>query len=231
MGPPSLKKPSATDYEFTPLVQAVEHVHDVLPSNPSSDPSHHDHVTDATVVMIDQPRSNNAEHDEYEEEEEQHRRKVIMGAGIASGIMVMGCLVGGPILAVLLFAGATHAVQQPQGSSCWVDTAQAVGELAVATADRARHINERHDLVEKSKKAAQQALQQAKHLNEKHRILEQTKQCVASSIYTTADYVKKNHLIEKCMDGMVRVVSWSGEQIAGHLQSNTTNKPGKVQPP
>ena len=92
--------------------------------------------------------------------------KVIGAAAIAGG--VAGLAVCGPLVAVAgaIGAGALAATQ----SNTAGDVARASGDVVIATGERAKKLDKKHHIVEKTKKAAGTIAKNAKEFEEKHHL-------------------------------------------------------------
>ena len=105
----------------------------------------------------------------------EHDRMV--GAGVASG--VIGMLVGGPFLGMLLGFGAAYASTNTDGAVG--DAARAVGDVALVAKEKAKQVDAKHNLVTKSKIAANEAWERAKQVDRKHNVLAKSKDFVVFS--------------------------------------------------
>jgi hypothetical protein len=72
-----------------------------------------------------------------EDEDKQRQRRV--GAGVASG--VFGCLIGGPIVALIFGFGAAYATK---GKGALGDSARAIGDGALSAKAKAVEIRNKH---------------------------------------------------------------------------------------
>jgi len=143
-------------------------------------------------------------------EQEQERSRVV-GAGVASGLF--GLLVGGPVVAVLLGFGASYAAEKKEGAVG--DTARAIGDLALISKAKAKEIDEKHHVVDKSKKVAGDLWEKAKEADQKHKILDKAKAFLVYSWTATVDFIRRHNLIERGVNGVGKGVCWAMEKIAG----------------
>ena len=91
--------------------------------------------------------------------------KVIGAAAIAGG--VAGLAVCGPLAAV---AGAIGAGALATQSNTAGNVARASGNVVIATGERAKKLDKKHHIVEKTKKAAGTIAKNAKEFEEKHHL-------------------------------------------------------------
>eukprot|EP00978_Attheya_sp_CCMP212_P007536 scaffold17457_cov76-Attheya_sp.AAC.1 len=92
-----------------------------VPSNETSD-VHFDGV----LVQEVTPQTNTMNRDGNDCSEEESVRSQKRGAGVLCG--VLGCLIGGPILAAVAAVGGAHATQK---DGCIGDSARAFGDVAL----------------------------------------------------------------------------------------------------
>mmetsp|Transcript_6815 Transcript_6815/g.6493 ORF Transcript_6815/g.6493 Transcript_6815/m.6493 type:complete len:156 (-) Transcript_6815:255-722(-) len=97
--------------------------------------------------------------------DDEMRDSVIGGAAIAGG--VAGLAVCGPALGLVGAVGAGALATQSNKAG---DVARASGDVVVAAGDRAKKIDKKHHVVDKTKSATKNALQSAKKFDEKHQV-------------------------------------------------------------
>lgn len=93
---------------------------------------------------------------------------------VAGGIL--GLLLGGPLGAILVGYGTVYYVDKDGAAG---DISRAMGEIAISVRDKAGVLNEKHNIVEKSKVAAENAWEKAKQADREHHIVENTKQAIS----------------------------------------------------
>jgi|EP00550_Attheya_septentrionalis_P002023 hypothetical protein len=98
----------------------------------------------------------------YEENTQEIIRSQRRGAGIMCG--VLGCFVGGPIVAVVAGVCAAHATQRGGAAG---DIARACGDVALSTRDQAKQINEKHDCWNKATSASKELCSRTKDASKK----------------------------------------------------------------
>ena len=140
----------------------------------------------------------------------EHDRMVASGTAGA----VIGLLVGGPLLAAIAGFGSAYATQKDGVAG---DTTRALGEVALATKEKARELNHKHHIVDKSKQVAGEAWAKAQEMDQKHHILEQLKAVLIFSWGALVDFVRRHKLMEKGVDG----IGLALEYIAGRVCSRT----------
>jgi hypothetical protein len=206
------------EQDAPPLVRA-EHVvdpaaHDLLRMVDSTEQhtigSYQPPVAIPTVEAVAATPENDEDDPETKEEDvEVHKRTLVKGAGIASGIF--GCLIGGPILALLLGFGAAYACDKRGAVG---DTARAVGELALSTREKAKEIEDKHHVAQRTQVAASSVWKKAKEADGQNRILERTKGLAVDGINATTDFCHRHKLIERGVAGVGKAVYWATDKIA-----------------
>jgi hypothetical protein len=72
---------------------------------------------------------------------------------------LFGCLIGGPILALIAGGFAAHASSKDGATT---DAARALGDVALTARDKAKEVNENHDIMEKTKAASREFCERTK---------------------------------------------------------------------
>jgi hypothetical protein len=151
----------------------------------------------------------NDHHHQQMQDPAEHDRMVASGTAGA----VIGLLVGGPFLAVIAGFGSAYATQKDGVAG---DTTRALGDVALAVKEKARELNSKHHMVDKSKKVAEKVWGKAQDLDRKHHILQQFKALFLFSWRALGDFVRRHRLLEKGVDGVGRGL----EYVAGRVVSS-----------
>jgi hypothetical protein len=101
---------------------------------------------DGVLVQEVTPQTHTMNRDGNDCSEEESVRYQKRGAGVLCG--VLGCLIGGPILGAVAAVGGAHATQK---DGCIGDSARAFGDVALSVKDKAKEIDEKHDIKTKAK--------------------------------------------------------------------------------
>jgi hypothetical protein len=143
-------------------------------------------------------------------------------AGIAGG--VVGTLIGGPLLGVV--AGGASAYYSTQGGAAG-DVSRAIGEIGAASYSKAKELNRKHSLIDKSKRAAASAVKKAQDLNQKHHLLNRSKEAAGAAFDKAKKFDEKHTVVKKlaafimlCIKELVKIA----EQVGGRLQEGETTK-------
>mmetsp|Transcript_269 Transcript_269/g.360 ORF Transcript_269/g.360 Transcript_269/m.360 type:complete len:256 (+) Transcript_269:167-934(+) len=167
---------SEQEQERTPLIATeteVKVVDDISSSPPSPSPSR-----SPTSLESGTPEEKNESGDSIGQVTEEHK----VGAGIAVGIVAAPFV--GPVLAV--FAGVAAAygttTEGIAGDAC-----RAAGDIALVAKEKAIEVDQKHEIVNKTKQNANQLLDKARDHNERHRFVENLKKMVACTLKNVAD--------------------------------------------
>jgi len=120
-------------------------------------------------------------------------------AGIAAA--VVGFFLGGPFLS-LIFGGGTYyaATQRPEGDAAG-DAARSLGDVALVVRDRAGKLNEKHNIVDRTKAAAGSLWQKSKakgeELDAKHGIVDKSKSVLEKVVAKAVELNKEHRILER----------------------------------
>uniref|UniRef100_A0A7S0L0T8 Uncharacterized protein n=1 Tax=Asterionellopsis glacialis TaxID=33640 RepID=A0A7S0L0T8_9STRA len=112
-------------------------------------------ITPESVVVLSSRKMNRDGNEEEEDNTLEISRK--RGAGVMCG--VLGCLIGGPILAVAAGVGAAYATGKDGATG---DIARAAGDVALSVRDKAKEVDEKHDLKTKTQNASKDVYERTK---------------------------------------------------------------------
>jgi hypothetical protein len=152
----------------------------------------------------------------------EHDRMV--GAGVASG--VIGMLVGGPFLGLLLGFGAAYASTKTDGPVG--DAARAVGDVALVAKAKAQEVDAKHNLVTKTKVAANEAWERAKQVDRKHNVLAKSKEFVVFSWQKMLEINREHRVLERSVEALGRALAYLVSQLQekmrqDHAESDSAN--------
>ncbi|CAB9515711.1 expressed unknown protein [Seminavis robusta] len=167
------------------------------------------------------------EEEDLEEEEETTITKTtdterVLAAGVGTG--VLGMLVGGPIGAVVLGFSSAFAAENCKENTIVGDSARAIGDVAIAATKKGVEINQKHNVVDKTIVAAEDAWEKAKELDREHKIVQKAKDVAIYGGTATVDFVRKHNLVEKGVKGIGQGIGWVTERVvAGSLDGETSS--------
>jgi len=197
---------SHEDRPFVPIEAHVVNAYaEYQPSNETTSPTKN--TNDNTTDEMPEIKPENIDNDEARQHE------LLVGASVGSG--VVGCLLGGPILALLLGFGAAYAYEKEGALG---DAVRAVGELSLSVRDKAKAINSKHHVVEKSQDAVVGVWEKAREVDQQHNILERTKELVVEGIQNTHEFVRRHQLIERGVESIGKAVFWTLNKVTETLK-------------
>lgn len=171
-----------------------------------------------SVVTIDGepvcPEASVISHDEITEESTSQQQQTWC-AGIAGG--VVGALVAGPAVG-LVAGGAAAYYSQRDGAAG--DITRAMGEVAQTTGAKAKELNEKHHLVDKTKEAADSAWRNLQEINEKHHVTEKSKVAAASVWENLKEFERQHNVASKlkevallCFQQIVKLAEYTANKL------------------
>lgn len=110
----------------------------------------------------------------------------------------------------MLGFGTAYATQKEGAMG---DSARAVGEIARVAQIKAKAVNEKHHLMEKSKQLAVQAWTKARALDRQYHILDTAVDVLQFSWRSTKEFCQRHRVVERGVEGTQQVVGWIAEQI------------------
>ena len=98
------------------------------------------------------------------------------------------------------------------------DTARAVGDLALNAREKAKEIDARHNVVERSSTAAQEAWTRAQEMDQEHHYLERGGACAKRIWTSVVSFVQRHNLIERGVNTIGKAVVWTADTIGRKIQ-------------
>lgn len=120
------------------------------PSAPPEDLDHHNHNTNHDTTPTTTTTTRRQPDQQTMRNNPEHDRMVASGTAGA----VVGLLIGGPFLAAIAGFGSAYATQKEGVAG---DATRALGEVALTAKEKARELNSKHHIVDKSKQVAGEA--------------------------------------------------------------------------
>jgi hypothetical protein len=126
-------------------------------------------------------------------------------AGVGTG--VVACLLGGPVVAVLVGLGATYA-HDKYGSLG--DASRKAGEMALKLKHKAEQLNEKHHIVSTTHKFVTRA-------QKTNPIVKKTGTIVVSSLEELAAFIERHNLMDRGVQQVGKGTFWVAEKIVEQL--------------
>jgi hypothetical protein len=176
----------------------------------SSPDSSHAAVEEDIPNIYEPPMETNSNSSEPE--------KARVAASLTAGC-ILGCLIGGPVCAILGGFGSAYAAKNKEGAMG--DCARSIGDVALATKSKAFEMEEKHKITQTTKQATANAWENAKEMERQHHVCEKAKDVIVYSTKTAVDFTVKHRLIERGAKGLGRGLEYVGDKLSG--VSSTTD--------
>jgi hypothetical protein len=146
---------------------------------------------------------------------------------VASGITaaVFGFLfLGGPIGAVILGFSTAYASQK-DGTAGYL--ARSVGIIGVAIKEKAKHINDKHHIIDQSSQLATKAWEHAKVYDRKHHIIDKFLQVLQRGWQYFTHFVQEHRIFERGVESAGRAYEFIAERVGGSKSIPTNIQPAE----
>jgi hypothetical protein len=131
---------------------------------------------------------------------------------------------GGPIGAVILGFSTAYASQKEGAAG---DVARSVGDIGVSIKEKAKQINEKHHLVERTSEAATKAWENAKQYDREHHVLDKILHVLQRGWQHFTQYVQEHRLLERGVESAGRAYEFIADRVSGSSAAPTNNKPAE----
>ena len=145
-------------------------------------------------------------------------QKARIAASLTAGC-ILGCLIGGPICAILGGFGIAYAAKNKEGAMG--DCARSVGDVALATKSKAFEIEEKHHIIQSTKQVTANVWENTKEMERQHHVCEKAKDAILYSTKIAVNFTVKHRLIERGAKGLGSGLEYVGEKLSA--ASSTTD--------
>jgi len=111
-------------------------------------------------------------------EPQKQRSGIVGGAAIAGG--VAGLVIVGPLIGIVGAAAAAGLAISNTGTAG--DVARASGDVVASAGDRARSLDNKHGIVDKTKNAASVTAERARRFDSEHGVVDKTKKAAGFTV-------------------------------------------------
>lgn len=139
-------------------------------------------------------------------------QKARVAASLTAGC-ILGCLIGGPVCAILGGFGTAYAAKNKEGAMG--DCARSIGDVALTTKSKALEMEEKHKIIQNTKQVTANVWENAKEMERQHHVCEKAKDAIMYSTKTAVDFTVKHRLIERGAKGLGSGLEYVGEQLSG----------------
>jgi hypothetical protein len=177
---------------------------------PSSSSLYNRSSKDANSPTKKEPESQNPHMEDQERQ---------IASGVATG--VVGTLVGGPVVGVALGAGAVYASNQKG----WLgDASRSMAEVALEVRNRAIELDQKHQITQKTQEQSQRIWTEAQKINI-NPVVENAKEVALSSVNNADQFLKKNQVLERGVQGARSAAQWAAKAILSNKEKRQSKSP------
>jgi hypothetical protein len=137
-----------------------------------------------------------------------------VGAGVAGA--VFGLFVGGPLGAIILGL-VTLSYAKKEGAAG--DVARGLGDVALVARDKAKELDDKHHIVDKSKDAASEAMDRLKKSRRNEELKQKSKRCFRKCFQQIVDYSRRHRLVERGSEQLRIIVDIVAENLKKALEN------------
>eukprot|EP00568_Trieres_chinensis_P013603 CAMPEP_0183292524 /NCGR_PEP_ID=MMETSP0160_2-20130417/1548_1 /TAXON_ID=2839 ORGANISM="Odontella Sinensis, Strain Grunow 1884" /NCGR_SAMPLE_ID=MMETSP0160_2 /ASSEMBLY_ACC=CAM_ASM_000250 /LENGTH=214 /DNA_ID=CAMNT_0025453485 /DNA_START=61 /DNA_END=705 /DNA_ORIENTATION=- len=131
-------------------------------------------------------------------------------AGIGAGIV--GLVLGGPFLALIAGGGGVYYSGQDHKGAAG-DVARAVGDVTLSVRDRAREVEEKHQIVNKARVSAGNIWNRAKDIESRHRYCARTKRAALNAAGRAMEFERENNVVGKTINAAKKIMHFVAKNI------------------
>lgn len=121
------------------------------------------------------------------------------GAALAGGIA--GTFIAGPVVGVVAASGAAIAATTKGTGG---EVARASGDAVASVGDRLKKMDEKHHVVDKTKKGFARGAEEMKKIDAKHHVVDKTKKGIAKGAEELKKIDEKHHVVDKTKKGLAK---------------------------
>ncbi len=163
-------------------------------------------VTSSLVYAesVDQERVKVLERDPVTEESDDERRaknERMIGAGVTAAAASLMC---GPIIAAVVGYGTAYGTTQPGTAG---DICRAIGDTGLYIRDKAVELNQRHQILEKTKEGAKETAEKARNPETRKQIVQNTKNVLSSAWVNLREFENKHNLLGQTKNFLGEIIS------------------------
>jgi len=141
------------------------------------------------------------------EDDDNREKEQMVGAGVTAGVV---SLMLGPIIAIAVGFGVAYGTKSAGATG---DICRAIGDIGLSVRDKANHLNEKHELVEKTKVHANNVTEKVKSAEERHHLFESLKIAVANTWESLCNFERNYHLLRRSKENIGQALSFVGDKM------------------
>lgn len=146
-----------------------------------------------------------------EEEDASQAQNIMVGAGILS--CLLGTIMCCPTAGCLAGVGAAYGTTRPTPAG---EAARSMGRLAVTCGSKAAELNEKHHIMDKTKRSATTCWKTSKNFVQEQQVVERTSMCL-KSMWAGLQKVNEDYRIaERSWQGISTALNTANDKVLNH---------------
>jgi hypothetical protein len=137
---------------------------------------------------------------------------IVMASGTTAAVLGFFFL-GGPIGAIIMGFLAAYSAQKEGAAG---DVARTVGDIGVTVSQKAKAINDKHHIVDRSAQAARKAWESAKEYDRQHHVLDKAVEALIRGWNRFVQFVHKHKLLERGVESAGRGYEFMAERLSSN---------------
>jgi hypothetical protein len=134
-----------------------------------------------------------------------------IGAGAAGA--VLGLLLGGPFFAIVLGFGSVYYCKLEGATG---DAARALGDVALVAREKARQVNQKHHIVDRSKVAATDAIHRIQEADRNHEFKTKLRKFPKYCWTSTLEFAQRHRLVDRGSEKLKKLLDILVEKMTEH---------------
>jgi hypothetical protein len=155
---------------------------------PSTHSSNPEQAPVVATAVLPEPETTESSSNNSEQQLANTPEKARMASSGTAGC-ILGCLIGGPLLAILAGFGFAYAAVNKEGPTG--DIARACGDIALSTKEKVMELEEKHHIVHKTKRVTANAWENAKEIDSQYNVCEKTKTVIVTGGKAAVEFIVK----------------------------------------
>jgi len=145
------------------------------------------------------------------------------GVGAVGGFLVLGGIVGATAAVVAGGAAAAYASTRQDQIG---EAARGVGNMTLAAGQKAKAINQEHQITDKAVAMGKAAVEKAKEVDNKYSLVDKAKEGVSKGVQSAKEFENKYHVTDKIASGVSKGLSKATDLMSkrpGSAEGGTAN--------
>jgi len=135
------------------------------------------------------------------------RNERMIGAGVTAGAAT---IIFGPIIALIVGYGTAYGTTRPGAAG---DICRAIGDTGLFIRDKAKELNQKHEIIEKTKKGAKETAEMVRNPEERNQLVNKTKNVCSDTWNNLREFENKHGLLEKAKNAIGEALTFIGNKL------------------